>query len=229
MYKQELDKILYKEKFRIKSTRLPNWDYSNDGWYFITICTKKMVNHFGEVRNFVMGLNEIGCIATKYWQEIPNHFKNVRLDEWVIMPNHVHGIIIIDKPQNDITSTVGTGDWGEAIDKPQNDITSIVGAGDWGEAIDKPQSSSIQRRDAINRVSTGGVTRCHNPMGKGSLGEIIRWFKGRTVFEIHKKYPNFQWQSRFYDHIITNDKELLKIQEYIYYNPQMWDRDRNNH
>ena len=183
---------LYKDKYKIKSTRLPNYDYSGDGWYYITICTKDMVNYFGEIRNFVMGLNDIGCMVAKYWQEIPKHFSNVRLDEWVVMPNHVHGIVIIDRPQPLFTN----------------------------------------RRDAINRVSTGnctngGITGHHNPMGKGSLGEIIRWFKGRTSFEIHKRYPRFQWQPRFYDQIITGDKELLEIREYIYYNPQMWDRDRN--
>ncbi len=183
------NKELFREKFRIKTTRLSNYDYSGDGWYFVTICTKKMVNYYGEIRDYIMGLNEIGCITAKFWQEIPKHFKNVRIDEWVVMPNHVHGIVVIDRPNSYLS----------------------------------------QRKDAINRVSTnGGITKNRNPMGKNCLGEIIRWFKGRTSFEIHKIHPNFQWQSRFYDHIIESDKELCEIRDYIFYNPQMWNRDRNN-
>ncbi len=57
-----------------------------------------MVEYFGEVRNYIMGLSDVGCIAAKFWQEIPKHFPFVRLDEWVVMPNHVHGIIVINKP-----------------------------------------------------------------------------------------------------------------------------------
>ncbi len=219
---------VFKNKHGRRSCRLSNWDYSGDGWYFVTICTKGMVQYFGEIRDFMMELNKIGCVAAKYWQEIPQHFKNVRLDEWVVMPNHIHGIVIIDKPQI-VTPFVGTGD---GNNEPQI-VTPFVGAGDGGMIIDKPHSSFTQRRDAINRVPTkdctnGGITGHHNPMGTGSLGEIIRWFKGRTSFEIHKSNPNFQWQSRFYDHIIESDRELHEIREYIYYNPQMWDRDRNN-
>ncbi len=85
-------------------------------------------------------------------------------------------------------------------------------------------------RDAINRVSTtnGGITGEHNPMGKNTLGEIIRWYKGRSTFEIRKIYPDFQWQSRFYDHIIRTEESLYNIRNYIISNPGMWGKDRNN-
>ena len=86
---------LFKNKYRVESTRLKYWDYSSDGAYFVTICTKNRIERFGEIRNGIIGLNEEGCIAVKFWQEIPNHFTNVILGEWVIMPNHVHGIIVI--------------------------------------------------------------------------------------------------------------------------------------
>jgi putative transposase len=89
---------LFKNKYRTGSIRLKDWDYSSDGWYFVTICTKGMQYRFGEIRNGVMGLNEIGCIVTQLWAEIPNHFTFVTLDEWIVMPNHVHGIIIINHP-----------------------------------------------------------------------------------------------------------------------------------
>jgi putative transposase len=89
----EYDETLFREKYRIKSIRLSNWDYSANGFYFITICTNNMECVFGEIKNGIMGLSEIGCIAAKFWQDIPKHFTDVILDEWIVMPNHVHGSI----------------------------------------------------------------------------------------------------------------------------------------
>ena len=87
---------LYKDKYRVESIRLKNWDYTFNGYYFITICTKNKECYFGEIIDDKMILSEIGKIAHKYWQEIPKHFPFAQLDKFVIMPNHMHGIIIID-------------------------------------------------------------------------------------------------------------------------------------
>ncbi len=91
----------FQGKYRIKSARLQNWDYSNNGLYFVTICAANRELDFGDIVNGEMQLSEIGRLANKFWKEIPNHFPFVELDEFVIMPNHVHGIIIINKP-NDV-------------------------------------------------------------------------------------------------------------------------------
>ena len=90
---------LFKNKFRIKSTRLPNWDYSSDGAYYITICTKNRECFLGDIFNGKIKLSPIGKIVQKFWHEIPQCFENVVLDEFVIMPDHVHGIVIIDNEQ----------------------------------------------------------------------------------------------------------------------------------
>ena len=84
---------------RRKPLRLPWYDYSSEGAYFVTICTKHREHYFGEIHNGIMGLNAIGLIAHQFWQDIPNHFEYAFLDEFVVMPNHVHGIIFIDPPQ----------------------------------------------------------------------------------------------------------------------------------
>lgn len=88
----------FQGKYRIKSTRLENWDYGNDAAYFVTICTQNREHYFGEIDNGIMQLSEIGKMTNKYWLEISNHFPFVQMDEFVIMPDHVHGIIIINKP-----------------------------------------------------------------------------------------------------------------------------------
>ncbi len=91
---------LYKNKYRIKSARYNGHDYSQAGYYFVTICTKNREMFFGNIigqqKEAKMTLSEIGKMAVKYWLEIPKHFNNVILDEFVVMPNHLHGVIVID-------------------------------------------------------------------------------------------------------------------------------------
>jgi putative transposase len=80
-----------------RSIRLPTFDYSAPNAYFVTICAYQREYLFGEIRNGIVGLNEIGLLVEYWWNEIPHHFPNVTLDpEYVIMPNHFHGIIWIN-------------------------------------------------------------------------------------------------------------------------------------
>lgn len=81
--------------FQWKSIRLGGYDYRNEGVYFITICTEKREHYFGECSNGNMQLNAVGSIAHCCWNEIPDHFPNTAVDEFVVMPNHLHGILII--------------------------------------------------------------------------------------------------------------------------------------
>ena len=78
-----------------RSIRLRNYDYSQAGAYFVTICTHHRECLFGEITNRAMRLNDAGKIAAQCWQDIPVHFSHAALDEWTVMPNHVHGIIVI--------------------------------------------------------------------------------------------------------------------------------------
>ena len=95
----------FKGKFRNESARLQNWDYGWNAAYFVTICTKDRAHFFGEIQNGTMRYSPAGAVAYVLWQEIKNHAINIELGEFVIMPNHVHGIIIIDQKNAD---TVGT-------------------------------------------------------------------------------------------------------------------------
>ena len=90
----------FKDTFRVETTRLKEWDYSNPWWYYVTINTKDHVEYFGKVEGGEMVLNELGLVVKRSWKEMPKHFSNVELDYFVIMPNHVHGIIIINETQN---------------------------------------------------------------------------------------------------------------------------------
>jgi REP element-mobilizing transposase RayT len=78
-----------------RSVRLKDYDYSQFGSYFVTLCVQGKEFLFGDVKNGTVVLSPIGKIAQEHWMEIPNHFSNVTLDEFIIMPNHLHGIICI--------------------------------------------------------------------------------------------------------------------------------------
>ncbi|MFP4544814.1 MAG: hypothetical protein ACLFQU_11320 [Candidatus Kapaibacterium sp.] len=88
----------FRNEYRISSARLQNWNYGWNASYFVTICTAYRECYFGDIVDDKMNLSEIGVIADKYWLKIPEHFTFVKLNVHVVMPNHVHGIIVIDKP-----------------------------------------------------------------------------------------------------------------------------------
>jgi putative transposase len=113
---------LYQEKYKIKSLRKINYNYSSIGSYFITICTQNKHKYFGNIMNCEMKLNDIGQIASKFWLEIPKHFSNVMLDEFIVMPDHIHGIIIIVKPVETLHRNVST----RQINQPRNQFMSKI-------------------------------------------------------------------------------------------------------
>jgi len=83
---------VYRER---KLNRLRNWDYTSPGWYFVTICTKNKFDCLGEIINGEMVLNKCGRIVSKQWLWLKQRYRHVVLDEFVIMPNHFHGILVI--------------------------------------------------------------------------------------------------------------------------------------
>lgn len=100
-----------------RSIRLRNYDYSQAGAYFVTICTQGRECLFGKITDGIMRLNTAGGIAAKCWQDVPLHFPHAVLDTWTIMPNHVHGIIVIERRvgaknfsplQNGTSKTIGS-------------------------------------------------------------------------------------------------------------------------
>jgi putative transposase len=116
-----------------KRTRLKEYNYCSTGSYFVTICTKKHKCIFGDVLNRSMVLNQFGTIAKNTWLDIPNHHTNVQIDSFVIMPNHLHGIIRI-KPfvgngparSNANYLSVVIGSYKSSVTRQINRLNSIV-------------------------------------------------------------------------------------------------------
>jgi len=86
----------FQGKYRIPSARLPGWDYASDGAYFITICTANRHPYFGKISNDAVIYNPVGIIADVLWHEIKNRYQHLDLGAFVIMPNHLHGILILN-------------------------------------------------------------------------------------------------------------------------------------
>jgi putative transposase len=120
----------YQNKYRIASARAQWWDYGWNGAYFITICTRNREHYFGEIENGKMVLSPMGIIADILWHEIPNHASFVELGDFVVMPNHIHGILILDKPNGGNDNVVADNDNVVA----NNDIDIGIGMVETGHA-----------------------------------------------------------------------------------------------
>jgi len=175
-------------KHHRRSIRLKGYDYSQPGAYFVTIVTHQRQCIFGRIVDGKMRLNEWGEIAKQCWNEIPQHYPNVTLDEYVIMPNHIHGIIILN--DNNIST----------ID------TEIVGAKNF---------SPLQQNDHPR-----GTTQTIGSIVRGFKIGVTKWFRQHTNIYI-------VWQRNYYEHIIRNEMELLRIRQYIVNNPMNWENDEN--
>lgn len=212
---------LYKGKYRTDSVRLKTWDYSKDGYYFITICTHNREQMFGEIENGIMILNEIGLIVKKEWYESFKIRKELFCDSFVIMPNHIHGIIVIDNP-NLKTPPVETHgvclDDMDLSDISKNTNNQSDTAGDQIKDTGLDQIRDT-RRDQIKdtrRVSLPGK----------SVSSFVSGFKSSVTSKSRKISNKYKiWQPKFYDHIIRNEDEYYKIKNYIETNPLKWNKD----
>ncbi len=209
----------FQDKYRIPSARLQNWDYGENGAYFITLCTKNMACYFGDVETRLiasvhdddskckMKLNELGKIAHRNWEDIPNQFPYIELGNFVIMPNHIHGILIINK-----------------MKLPSDTVeTRLIASDDDDDDTETRLIASVQLQ---NENKIGGFAGDKNPMLNENISRIIRWYKGRCSFEMRKIYADFEWLSRFHDHIIRDSKAFERIQTYIENNPSKWKEDK---
>ena len=233
----------FQDKYRIESTRLPNWDYASPDYYFVTICCHDHLSRFGNIIDDEICLNPIGIIARNHWLEIPVHFLFVELDAFVIMPNHLHGIVVI---------TDGLGGDSESTNRNQPNPGRDAASTNRDQPIPGRDAASTNRnhpipckdvastdrnqpkpgRDAACCVSTPNQkfsSRATDRIGPGSLGAIIRSYKSAVTKQAHESgFDQFRWQSRYYDHLIETETALKSIRDYIEANQANWQNDEEN-
>jgi REP element-mobilizing transposase RayT len=190
----------FQNKYRIPSARAQWWDYANAGAYFITICTAHRVHYFGEIVGHDVETrliaSQLGQTAEQYWHAIPAQFQFIELGAFVVMPNHIHGILIINDNAN--------------ANDNANVKTRLI--------------ASLQMEQTEQK--TGGFAGNKNPMLNNNISRVVRWYKGVCTFEMRKLHADFQWQTRFHDLIIRNDDEYQRIVNYINTNPENWEKDK---
>ena len=190
----------FQNKYRIESIRLKGWDYRHTGAYFITICTHNRVHHFGECRDGKMKLSTMGLIVQGCWYEIPRLNDQVRLGEFVVMPNHVHGILMLVDGDE-----IGNG----------NEIA--VETLNFNVSTDDTPVDDNNNNEYFKNITPK----------PGSVSRIIQQFKRAATYHLKCTFPDaeFAWQERFHDHIIRSEESFVRISNYIINNPLNWDED----
>ena len=200
---------LYKNKYRIPTARATWHDYKG-GSYFVTICTKNREFFFGDINNGEMNYSSLGQSAIDCLQQIPTHFPHVEIPIFVVMPNHIHAIVII----NALAPSVETQNLAS-----QNIQPTIVETQNLAS-----QNHAINPSETQNFASLQQAKQKFGPQSK-NLASVVRGFKiGVTKFANENDLP-FAWQPRFHDHIIRNHHEMSLIADYIQNNVIRWKDD----
>lgn len=186
-----------------RSIRLKGYDYSQAGLYFITICCQDRVCRLGKIENGVMICNELGEIAYREWMKTAELRPQIELDAFMVMPNHIHGILKINEMDMDtLHSPNNTGDNMGECNSPNNT----------GECN-----------------SPNNMGECNSPLRSPSntIGAIIRGYKSSVTKQFGLMgFDEKLWQRNYYEHIIRDEQSYQIISEYIINNPKKWADDK---
>ncbi|MCC6251794.1 MAG: four helix bundle protein [Bacteroidia bacterium] len=197
-------------KHHRRSIRLKGYDYAQAGLYFITICVQNRECLFGTVENGEMILNEYGQIAYNEWQKTPEIRTNVALGEFIIMPNHIHGIVEIIFQKENSKSEIGK------FQSPSQTIGSIIR----GYKI-----ATIKKIKDLISLNSGGELKSEINRGESKTGinrGELKFAPTEKIIQLDFKI----WQRNYYEHIIRNEQAYQNISNYIVNNPLNWNKDK---
>jgi putative transposase len=204
------------EKHHRRSIRLQGYDYSQAGCYFITLCVQDRKHLFGEIRNGIMGLNEFGCIAWEEWYQSPIIRPNISLGAFIVMPNHLHGIIHIDT-QKENTNEIGK------FKSPSQTIGAII-RGYKGAITKRIKAILHSRRGELQFAPTEFDQESGSRTGELQFAPTEF---APTEFAPTEFAPTESiWQRNYYEHIIRDNKAYWNISNYIWNNPLKWEQDK---
>lgn len=192
------------QKHHRRSIRMKGYDYSQEGAYFITICTYNKECIFGEIKNGEMILNERGEIARDELINLQQRFSQIQTDIFQIMPNHLHCILFI------------------------NETIKPVGA---GLAPAQIGAANVGFDDNQNKIGTNVETRVTARVAP-TIGNIIGAYKSLVftkclqISKTKNQILGKLWQRNYHEHIIRNYESYLKIYDYIFTNPVHWQDDQ---
>lgn len=219
----------YRNKYRIQSHRKPNWDYSADGFYFLTIVTQNRECNLGIIENNEMILSDFGKIVEQEWFKSFEIRNELILHQFILMPNHLHAIIEIRNENRDglAGDDVDTHETvNELVIETGNELTHVETHGRVSLPIEPPDLSSIKRNPPVRLPK--------------SISSFIAGFKSAVntkiddnIDERQLKIPKYNrhnhfFQPNYHDHIIRNELEYHTISYYIETNPLNWNKDKMN-
>jgi len=184
-------------RYRCRSIRLKHYDYTQAGYYFVTIVAQGRAHLFGEIAEGKMVLNVAGEMVGRLWDNIPHDFPNVRLHESVIMPNHMHGIIeIVDTSVG--VPLVGT----QNVHCPNQNTNTRPTKG-------QPQGIAPTIGDIVGAYKSK------------TTNAYIQMVKNGSCPPFHKRI----WQRNYYEHVIRGEHDYARLADYIVHNPVRWEED----
>jgi putative transposase len=198
-----------------RSVRLPTFDYSQPSAYFLTICVRENRLLFGRVTEHRVSLSVLGRIVDECWLEIPSHCPGAELSEHIVMPNHVHGIVIL-RPS--------------ATDDTHREKAHALAADGKTLAKDLRRAQHAVPLRLDGKISSDGTHR-FGQLVTGSIPTIVRSFKSECTKRIRKhtrKPASLVWQRGYYESVIWDVKQFQETCEYIRLNPAQWEVDREN-
>ncbi len=212
---------------RRKPLRLPSYDYSQAGAYFVTVCTHKRLSLFGSIVEGEMHLNDIGRIVHQTWAALPARFPRIDLDAFIIMPNHIHGIIVLGANPEDESGTRQAARIGDGVDSGAQQAAPLpVNPG-----FVVPSISDSDVTSGRGAACCAPSDRASHPPSAPTLGVIMRAFKSTSAIACNRALGRTGepfWQRGYYEHIIRNDRGLDRIRRYIANNPANWTKDPEN-
>ena len=208
------------EKHHRRSIRLKGYDYTREGAYYFTICCHQRRCLLGGIEADVMHLNIVGATVKAVWESLPHHFPLIELDAFVLMPNHVHGIIVItDNP-------------GNCNPNRNNNLNPNLNSDCRGEAFVPISEDTPPRNLSTNASPFPESNDTSPPRGtqSGSIGAILQNFKSVATRRVNRITRNSGtlWQRNYHEEIIRNEKAYENIRRYIVENPLNWDEDEEN-
>ena len=218
----------FQNKYRIPSNRMPHWDYSDNAIYFITIVTQNRECNLGHVNKGEMIFSDFGKIVNDEWLKSFEMRHELFLDEYIIMPNHLHAIVLLKKSNNDqlfdfqrMNGTNGTNKTNETNETNETNVethgrASLQLSKKPTEQPSEP-SNFIRKPQSISSFVAGF---------KSAVNSKIDDFIDEFGLNIPKyNFKNHFFQPNYHDHIIRNTSEYRRIKEYIIKNPLKWKDD----
>jgi REP element-mobilizing transposase RayT len=195
---------------RHKPLRLAGYDYAQAGTYAVTVVVRGRRCYLGVVEDYEFRPALAGDIVRDVWERLPNRFPTIQLDAFVVLPNHIHGIVLLGANPFVADQVAINGDTTQPV-----------------PLVAPPFMAASQAEHQLLGPRPQALKPPSRDPNAPALGEIIRSLKAASTTRIRKEcLPDFAWQERYWDRIVRNEAELDRYRGYIATNPERWTFDR---